>query len=132
MSCEHTTFFHVLVNMPSGRRLRSQTKEVAVNIYEYFEELGRCKQTEGSLKRTCDATGLSRSSINLTVLMTNNFRHFQFSFFVKRFFQNHGGFIAAQNRERRYLVIILIVIIDTKAFIRIIRIVILTCHVIVG
>ena len=49
--------------MPSGKRLRSQTKEVAVNVYEYFEELGRCKRTEGSLKRTCDATGLSRSSI---------------------------------------------------------------------
>ena len=63
MSCEHTTFFLVLVNMPSGKRLRSQTKEVAVNVYEYFEELGRRKRTEGSLKRTCDATGLLCSSI---------------------------------------------------------------------
>ena len=41
--------------MPSGKRLRSQTKEVAVNVYEYFEELGKRKRTEGSLKRTCDA-----------------------------------------------------------------------------
>ena len=63
MTCEHTTFFLVLVNMPSGKRLRSQTEEVAVNVYEYFEELGRRKQTEGSLKQTCDATGLLRSSI---------------------------------------------------------------------
>ena len=132
MSCEHTTFFLVLVNMPSGKRLRSQTKEVAVNVYEYFEELGKRKQTEGSLKRTCDATGLSRSSINLTVLMTNNFRHFQFSFFVKRFFSKPWWLYSCLNRKRRYLVIILIVIIDTKAFIRIIRIVILTCHMIVG
>ena len=56
MSCKHTTFFLVLVNMPSGKRWRSQTKEVAVNVYEYFEELGRRKRTEGSLKQTCDAT----------------------------------------------------------------------------
>ena len=35
--------------MPSGKRLRSQTKEVAVNVYEYFEELGRRKRTEASL-----------------------------------------------------------------------------------
>ena len=34
-----------------------------MNVYEYFEELGRRKQTEGSLKQTCDATGLLRSSI---------------------------------------------------------------------
>ena len=51
MSCEHTTFSLMLVNMPRGKRLRSQTKEVVVNIYDYFEELGRCKQTEGSLKK---------------------------------------------------------------------------------
>ena len=80
-----------------------------MNVYEHFEELGRRKRTEGSLKQTCDAPGLSRSSINLTVLMTNDFRHFQFSLFVKSFFQNNVGFIAAQNCKRRYLVIILIV-----------------------
>ena len=34
-----------------------------MNVYEYFEELGRRKQTEGSLKRISDATKLSRTSI---------------------------------------------------------------------
>ena len=63
MSCEHATFSLVFVNMPTGKRLRAQTKEVVVNVYEYFEELGRRKQTEGSLKQTSDATKLSRTSI---------------------------------------------------------------------
>ena len=63
MSCEHTTFSLVFVNMPTGKRLRAQTKEVVANVYEYFEELGRRKRTEGSLKRTSDATKLSRASI---------------------------------------------------------------------
>ena len=30
------------------------TKEVVVNVYDYFKELGMRKQTEGSLKRTSD------------------------------------------------------------------------------
>ena len=63
MSCEHTTFSLVFVNMSTGKRLRVQTKEVVVNVYEYFEELGRRKRTEGSLKRTSDATKLSHTSM---------------------------------------------------------------------
>ena len=63
MSCEHTPFSLVFVNMPTGKRLRAQTKEVVANVYEYFEELGRRKRTEGSLKRTSDAKKLSRTSI---------------------------------------------------------------------
>ena len=59
MSCEHTMFSLVFVSMPTGRRLRAQRKEDVVNVYEYFEKLGRCKRTEGSLKRTSDATKLS-------------------------------------------------------------------------
>ena len=59
MSYEHTTFS---LMMPAGRRLRSQTKEVVVNVYDYFEELDRRKRTEESLKQTSDATKLSRSS----------------------------------------------------------------------
>ena len=39
MSCEHTTFSLVFMNMPTGKRLRTQTKEVVVNVYEYFEEV---------------------------------------------------------------------------------------------
>ena len=49
--------------MPTGKRLRAQTKEVVANVYEYFKQLGRRKQTEGSLKRTSDPTKLSRTSI---------------------------------------------------------------------
>ena len=48
--------------LPTGKRLRAQTKEVVANVYEYFEELGRRKRTEGSLKRTSDATKLSRAT----------------------------------------------------------------------
>ena len=129
MSCEHTTFFLVLV---SGKRLRSQAKEVAVNVYEHFEELGRRKRTEGSLKQTCDAPGLSRSSINLTVLMTNDFRHFQFSLFVKRFFSKQCWLYSCPKLQKTIPGYHFNSIIDTKAFIFIIRIVILTCHVIVG
>ena len=77
--------------MPTGKSVRAQTKEVVVNVYEYFEELGRRKRTEGSLKGTSDATKLSRTSIkrlriNLIVLMTISCRHSQSSFFVERFF----------------------------------------------
>ena len=46
--CEHAKWKEI-------ENLRAQTKEVVVNVYEYFEELGRRKQTEGSLKRTSDA-----------------------------------------------------------------------------
>ena len=46
-----------------GKRLRSQTKEVVANAYEYFEELNRCQQTQGPLKQTADATGVSCASI---------------------------------------------------------------------
>ena len=33
------------------KRLRSQTKEVIVNVYDYFKEVSRCQQTQGPLKR---------------------------------------------------------------------------------
>ena len=63
MSCEQTTFSLVLVKMPTGKRLKSQTNEVVVHVYDYLEELSRYKCTQGPLKRTADATGLSRASI---------------------------------------------------------------------
>ena len=59
MSYKHTTFSLV---MPAGKRLRSQTKEVVANVYDYFEGLDRRKRTEGSLKQTSDATKLSHTS----------------------------------------------------------------------
>ena len=63
MSCEQTMFSLVLVKMPTGKRLKSQRKEVVANVYDYFEELSRCKWTQGPLKRKADATGLSCASI---------------------------------------------------------------------
>ena len=49
--------------MQRGKRLRSQTKQVCANVYDYFEEASRRQRTQGPLKRTCDATGASRTSI---------------------------------------------------------------------
>ena len=63
MSCEQTTFSLVFVKMPTGKRLKSQTKEVVANVYDYFEQLSRYKRTQGALKRKADATALSRGSI---------------------------------------------------------------------
>ena len=63
MSCEQTTLFLVLVKMQRGKRVRTQTKEVVANVYDYFEEASRCQRTQGPLKRTCDAKGVSRTSI---------------------------------------------------------------------
>ena len=57
------TFSLVLVKMLTGKRLKSQTKEVVPNINDYFEELNRYKQTQRPLKQTADATGVSHSSI---------------------------------------------------------------------
>ena len=45
------------------KEIESANKEVVVNVYDYFEELGRRKRTEGSLKRTFNATKISRTSI---------------------------------------------------------------------
>ena len=52
MSYEHTTISLMFVNLPAGKRLRSQTKKFVVNVYDYFKELDRSKWTEGSLKQT--------------------------------------------------------------------------------
>ena len=109
MSCKQTTFSLMFMKMLRGKRLRSQTNEVVVNVYDYCEELNRCKWTHGSLKKTADATRVSHTRIKRLqiVLMTNSSRHSQSSFFVKRFFQNHSGFVAALNDKRQYLIIIL-------------------------
>ena len=63
MLCKQTTLSFMLVKMQRGKRLRSQTKEVVANVYDYFEEASRHQGTQGPLKRTCDATGVSRTSI---------------------------------------------------------------------
>ena len=57
---QHTTFSLVFVK---GKRLRSQTKDIVANVYNYFEDLNKCRRTEGSFKRTADVTGVPRTSI---------------------------------------------------------------------
>ena len=34
-----------------GKRVRSQTKQVVANVYEYFEEIHKCQRNQGSLKK---------------------------------------------------------------------------------
>ena len=63
MSCKQTTLSFALVKMQRGKRLRSQTKKVVANVYDYFEEASRHQGTQGPLKRTCDVTGVSCTSI---------------------------------------------------------------------
>ena len=74
-----------------------------------LRKLNKCKQTQGSHKQTFDATGVSHNSIE--AMKRKCSRHSQSSFFVKRLFQNHGGFITALNRKRQYLITTLIIII---------------------
>ena len=75
MSCKHTTLSLVFVKMPKGKQRHHiisricedakgketdiTKKEGVANVYDYYKELGRCKRTQGSLKQTSDATGLS-------------------------------------------------------------------------
>ena len=48
-----------------GKRLRSQTKEVVLNVYRYFEKQAKKgKICCSSLERTSKATGLSRSAVS--------------------------------------------------------------------
>ena len=42
MLCEHSMFS--LMFMKKGMRLRSQTEEAVVNVYDYFEEVNRHKK----------------------------------------------------------------------------------------
>ena len=53
----------MLMKMQREKRPRSQTREVVVNVYDYFEKLNRHQWTQGPLKQTTDATGVSRASI---------------------------------------------------------------------
>ena len=64
MSCEQTTFFHVFVKIQGEEtEVTNKAKEVVANVYDYFEELHRRQCTQGPLKETADATGVSHASI---------------------------------------------------------------------
>ena len=58
----HFNFIHYLF-MCMACHIFFQTKEFVVNVYDYFKELSRCKQTQRSLKQTSDATGVSCTRI---------------------------------------------------------------------
>ena len=128
MSCEHTTFSLVFVNMPTGKRLRAQTKEVVVNVYEYFEELGRRKRTEGSLKRTSDATKLSRTSIK-RLLKEKLSTYLSFPSLSKRFFSKPWWLYSCLKSQKTIPGYYFNNNCYNIPFVHIIRIVILNCHV---
>jgi hypothetical protein len=44
--------------MPRGKRVKSQTKGVVMNVLEYFEETGKKGGCRPSIERTAKATGL--------------------------------------------------------------------------
>ena len=62
-----------------GKRLRSQTKEVVANVYEYFKEIHRCRRTQGSLKELL----MPRE---FHVPASRVYRKRKLRLFVKRFF----------------------------------------------
>ena len=54
--------FFLTLEKAKGKILKLQTKDVVANVYDYFEEVSRHQRTQGSLKRTSDATGVSHTS----------------------------------------------------------------------
>ena len=61
MRTDHV-FFRARENA-KGKRLKSQTKEVVANVYDYFEEVSRRQRTQAPFKRTFDMKGVSCASI---------------------------------------------------------------------
>ena len=66
------------------KRLRSQTKEVVANVYNYFEEIHRCQRTQGPHVRI---NRLQRKKVDTV----------------------YDGFIAALNQKDNNLIIILLI-----------------------
>ena len=44
--------------MPRGKRYRSQSKGVVINVFDYFEKLGKKGGSKSAIERTADATGM--------------------------------------------------------------------------
>ena len=128
MQTDHV--FSGACEMSRGNRLRSQTKEVVVNGYDYFEELNRCKRTHGSLKRTAVSTGVSRTSMKRLwiVLMTNSSRNSQSSFFIKRFFSEPRWLYSCLKSQKIILDYYFNKNCYNETFVHTIRAVILNCH----
>ena len=115
------------------------------HIFSRVREDPKGKETEVTNKRRLlwVSMNISRNSVGVNILnisetkpviddfdrkairqtSTTSIRRYQSSLFIKRFFQSLGGFIAAWNFKRQYLVIY------NKTSAHIIRNVILNCHV---
>ena len=63
MSCEHTTFSLMFMKMLKGKRLRSQTKEVVVNVYDYNSTGIDIKEWMTDTTTTNNLTLLSRGTL---------------------------------------------------------------------
>ena len=62
MSCEHTTFSLVFVEIIKGKRLRSQTMEVVANVLTILRNSADVNKTQGSLKPGISAFLLCHTS----------------------------------------------------------------------
>ena len=117
MSCEHTTFYLVFMKIPKWKRLRWQTKEVVVNVYDYISTGIDISEWITNTTTIYKQTGtIEQWHTYLHWMMKNHQQnklviYLDETFFVKRFFQNCSGFRAALNHKRQYLIIILIIII---------------------
>ena len=74
-----------------------------MNVYDYFKELNRRKRTKDLLNEHLmpQEFHVSASKVNIGGA----------AFSTPTEIQNHGGFIAALNHKRQYLIIILTIII---------------------
>ena len=92
MSCKQTTFSLVFVKTPMGKRLKSQAKKVVakstgvIGLKVLLNEQLMPQEFQAPVSR-----GYGKRKLTL---VGSSFFNSQYSFFVKRFFQNHGGFIA--------------------------------------
>ena len=76
--------------------IKTQTEEVFAHGYDYLKEDNKCKYTQGLLMP---------QDIHVPALIGYGKR--KSSFFIKIFFQNYGGLIAALNHKRQCLIIII-------------------------
>lgn len=49
--------------MPKGKRVGSSGRRILLNVYKYFDDLGKRSKTSAPLKRTAIATGQSVSTV---------------------------------------------------------------------
>ena len=98
MSCKHTTFSLMFVKMPKQKRLRSQTKEVVANVYDYsstgigIRVSDRCHYFKQHCIIEQRHTFLHQMMKNCQENRPSLYLDMKHSL-LKGFFQNHSGFI---------------------------------------